>query len=63
MPLAHTTALAFLGGALVFFIFEASKSAVLPTLTIWESHSITIVFGSCIAAGAAYLAMQESESR
>lgn len=55
---ARATALAFAGGALVFFIFEASKSAVLPTLTIWESHSITIVFGSCIAACAAYLAMQ-----
>ncbi|WP_310570141.1 EAL domain-containing protein [Gemmatimonas sp.] len=59
---ARATALAFLGGALVFFIFEASKSAVFPKLTIWESHSITIVFGSCIAAGAAFLAMKRQAS-
>ncbi len=59
---ARATALAFLGGALVFFVFEASKSAVFPTLTIWESHSITIVFGSCIAAGAAFLAMRRQAS-
>lgn len=59
---ARATALAFVGGALVFFIFEASKSAVFPSLTIWESHSITIVFGSCIAAGAAFIAMQRQAS-
>ena len=50
--------LAFVGGALVFFVYEAGKSAVLPDLTLWESHSITIVFGACSAAGAAYLAMR-----
>jgi diguanylate cyclase (GGDEF)-like protein/PAS domain S-box-containing protein len=55
---ARATVLAFLGGALVFFIYEASKSAVFPHLTLWESHSITIVFGACSAAGAAFLAMQ-----
>jgi diguanylate cyclase (GGDEF)-like protein/PAS domain S-box-containing protein len=55
---ARATVLAFLGGALVFFIYEASKSAVFPNLTLWESHSITIVFGACSAAGAAFLAMQ-----
>ena len=59
---ARATALAFAGGALVFFIFEASKSAVLPRLTIWESHSITIVFGAFIAAGAAFIAMQRQAS-
>ena len=55
---ARATVLAFLGGALVFFVYEASKSAVFPNLTLWESHSITIVFGACSAAGAAFLAMQ-----
>ena len=55
---AQATLMAFVCGALVFFIFEASKSAVFPQLTIWESHSITIVFGAFIAAGAAFIAMQ-----
>ena len=55
---AQATAMAFVCGALVFFIFEASKSAVFPSLTIWESHSITIFFGAFIAAGAAFIAMQ-----
>ena len=60
LPAAHAkaTVLAFLGGALVFFVYEAGKSAVLPDLTLWESHSITIVFGACSAAGAAYLALR-----
>ena len=60
LPVAHAkaTVLAFVGGALVFFVYEAGKSAVLPDLTLWESHSITIVFGACSAAGAAYLAMR-----
>lgn len=46
---------AILGGALVFFVFEASKSAIFPHLTIWESHSITIGFGAMIAGAAAWI--------
>jgi diguanylate cyclase (GGDEF)-like protein/PAS domain S-box-containing protein len=54
--------LATLAGALVFFIFEASKSAIFPKLTIWQSHNITIAFGSMIAGGAAWFAMARQAS-
>jgi len=50
--------LATLGGAAVFFVYEASKSAIFPRLTIWESHSITIGFGALIAGAAAWFTMR-----
>lgn len=58
----RATLLATIAGALVFFIFEASKSAIFPHLTIWESHNITITFGSLIAGGAAWFAMARQAS-
>ena len=58
----RATLIAVLLGALVFFAFEASKSAVFPHLTIWESHSITIVFGSMIAGAAAWIAINRQAS-
>jgi PAS domain S-box-containing protein len=54
----RATVLATVVGALIFFVYEASKSAIFPGLTIWESHSITIGFGSVIAGGAAWFAMR-----
>ncbi len=42
------------GGAVLFLVYEASKSAIFPGLTIWESHSITIGFGAVIAGAAAW---------
>lgn len=54
----RASARATLGAALVFFVYEAGKSAVLPDLTIWESHSITIAFGAVIAGTAAWIAMR-----
>ncbi len=50
----RTSAFAFLAAAVLFFIYEATKSVILPGLSLWESHWITILFGSCIAAVAAY---------
>ena len=58
----RATLLATLAGALVFFIFAASKSAIFPSLTIWQSHNITIAFGSMIAGGAAWFAMVRQAS-
>ncbi len=61
-PIAHTpirgVAAIFVVAALVFFVFEATKSAILgPGLTLWESHSVTIVFGSVVAALAGHWAL------
>jgi len=44
--------------ALGLFIYEATKSVLLPKLTLWESHSVTIAFGSIVAALAAYGALR-----
>ena len=54
LPSARTpdrlTALVFAGSALGLFAYEATKTALLPTLTLWESHAVTIAFGSVVAA-------------
>lgn len=54
----RSTAAAFLVAGLVFFAFEATKSLIFPVLSLWESHWITIAFGACVAAIAAYAAMR-----
>ena len=49
---------ATIGGAIVFFVYEASKSAIFPGLTIWQSHFFTIGFGALIAGAAAWFTMR-----
>ncbi len=51
------TALAFVGAALGMLAYEALKSALLPPLSRWESHAITILVGAVTAAVVAHLAM------
>lgn len=58
----RATVLAVLGGAMLFFVYEATKSAIFPGLTIWESHSITIAFGAIISGLAAWFAMARQAS-
>jgi diguanylate cyclase (GGDEF)-like protein/PAS domain S-box-containing protein len=58
----RATVLAILGGAMLFFVYEATKSAIFPGLTIWESHSITIAFGAIISGLAAWFAMARQAS-
>ncbi|MBL0940758.1 MAG: EAL domain-containing protein [Gemmatimonadaceae bacterium] len=58
----RATFLAIAGGALLFFVYEATKSAIFPKLTIWESHSITIAFGALISGMAAWFAMARQAS-
>jgi len=53
----RATGTAFLAAGVVFLVFEATKSLIFPVLSLWESHWITIAFGSCVAAVAAYAAM------
>ncbi len=55
---ARATGIAFLVAGMGFFVYEATKSMIFPRLSLWESHSITIVFGACVAAIAAYAAMR-----
>jgi diguanylate cyclase (GGDEF)-like protein/PAS domain S-box-containing protein len=40
--------------AALLLLYEATKSVLLPGLTLWESHAVTIVFGSVVAALGAY---------
>lgn len=40
------------------FIYEALKSALLPGLTLWQSHSVTIAFGTFVATVATYRALR-----
>ncbi len=43
--------------ALILFIYEASKTALLPHLTLWQSHAITIAVGAAAAGLCARLAL------
>lgn len=54
----RATLRASFGGAVLFLVYEASKSAIFPGLTIWESHSITIGFGAIIAGAAAWVTVR-----
>ena len=51
-PLIITTSLAAL---LLMTAFETGKQFLLPHLTLWQSHTITIAFSTVIAFVAAYL--------
>lgn len=55
---AWATALAFVCGGLVIVVFKALKFVFAPSLTIWEFHITSTLVGSCIVAGAAFLAMR-----
>ncbi|MBC8086180.1 MAG: EAL domain-containing protein [Phycisphaerae bacterium] len=54
--------LVFVVAAIGLFIYEATKSILLPGLTLWQSHSVTIVFGSVVAALGAYCALHSQAS-
>lgn len=36
--------------AALLFVYEATKMVLLPALTLWESHAVTIAFGSVVAS-------------
>lgn len=59
----RATGFAVLLGAVVFFVFEATKELfVQGRLSPWESHTITIVFGALIAGAAAWMTLRRQES-
>jgi diguanylate cyclase (GGDEF)-like protein/PAS domain S-box-containing protein len=51
------TVAAFLAAAAWMFLYEATKQAVLPRISLWQSHAITIVVSAFTAAAVAYVAM------
>ncbi|MDO8546222.1 MAG: PAS domain S-box protein, partial [Nitrospirales bacterium] len=36
------------------FVFEVTKDLLAPDLTLWQSHAITIIFGTVLAVAASY---------
>ena len=51
-PFRHSL-LALLAAAVVMTVFESTKQWFLPGITLWQSHTLTIVVSSCLAAVAA----------
>jgi PAS domain S-box-containing protein len=52
-PLLQVTLLTFLG----LFLFELTKEELAPGWTKWESHSLTIAFGTLVATLAGFLVL------
>lgn len=48
---------AFIAAAIWMFFYEAIKSVVLPNLSLWQSHGITILVSAITAAVVARVAM------
>ena len=46
----RATLIAFLAAAVWMFTYEAMKEALLPSLSPWQSHAITIIVSACTAA-------------
>ncbi|MCL5994570.1 MAG: GGDEF domain-containing protein [Chloroflexi bacterium] len=54
VPLLPHMILTLLGSTLLMAAFEVVKQLVLPAITLWQSHAITIVFGALLATACAY---------
>ncbi|HYW32290.1 MAG TPA: EAL domain-containing protein [Gemmatimonas sp.] len=52
----------FFAAAILLFVYEATKTALLPALTLWESHGVTIAFGSIVAYFASRRALRTQET-
>ena len=59
-PFRHSL-LALLAAAVVMTVFESTKQWFLPGITLWQSHTLTIVVSSCLAAVAAFFVSSEHE--
>jgi two-component system, sensor histidine kinase and response regulator len=44
-------------------LFETCKQLLLPQLTIWQSHGVTIIFTTVIAIGVTYVTIRQREVR
>ena len=50
--------LSFLGMFIGLFLYEALKQFIIPDITVWESHVITIIFGSVLASIIAFITLR-----
>jgi len=41
------------------FVFEATKDFLAPDLTLWQSHTVTIIFGTVLAVAASYFFLRK----
>jgi len=53
---------AFLAAAVWMFFYEALKQAILPGLSPWQSHGITIAVSACSAAVVTYVAIVQQSA-
>ncbi len=58
----RATLRAFLAAAVWMFFYEAMKQALLPGLSPWESHGITIAVSACSAAIVTYIAIVQQSA-
>ncbi|MGC1405091.1 MAG: PAS domain S-box protein, partial [Thermodesulfobacteriota bacterium] len=56
--IAKQICLSFFGMFIGLFLYEASKQFIIPDITIWESHFITIIFGSVLSSIIAFIALK-----
>src|ERR1035437_9383758 len=45
----------------ISFVFEAAKQALRPTITIWNSHAVTILFATLVAAILSFTVLRKEE--
>jgi diguanylate cyclase (GGDEF)-like protein/PAS domain S-box-containing protein len=43
------------------FVFEAAKQAIRPTITIWTSHAVTILFATVVAGVLSFTVLRKEE--
>ena len=56
--IAKQICLSFFGMFIGLFLYEVSKQFIIPDITIWESHFITIIFGSVLSSIIAFIALK-----
>ncbi len=59
-PFRHSL-LAFLAAVVVMTVFESTKQWVFPVITLWQSHTLTIVISSCLVTVAAFFVSTEHQ--
>ena len=52
--------LVFLSMLVIMFVYELAKQMLNPSITIWESHAVTIVFASVISLIIIYIPLRSS---
>jgi len=51
----------FVGTAVGMFVYELTKTLLLPAMSLWESHTVTIVFSAIVATGGARWALRRQD--